>query len=63
MSVTMESLLRCADRAVPGTWTWRKASGPSVRLTPPGYCPTPSEWHVVAGYLNEPAATIDYTAP
>lgn len=26
-------------------------------------CPTPSEWHAVAGWMDGPVATVDYTAP
>lgn len=35
---------------------WQTTEGP--RLSPP--CSNPLEWHAIAGYVNQPVATIDY---
>jgi hypothetical protein len=59
-------VLRCdtsSGASYPGTWTWQHTTGPTIDLTPPTYCASTSEWHIAAGYLDHPVATIDYTTP
>jgi hypothetical protein len=42
-------------------WTFITWAPGGNRFVPD--CPQPHEWHVIAGYLNQPVIAIDYTAP
>jgi hypothetical protein len=51
------------DISLPHTDVWAIANEEDRFLPAFSDCPQPREWHAVAGWLNYPVATVDYTYP